>query len=108
MKVKIVLVGLGLLMFIFCSVGLSQAAMSPKNNVRFLTYPSEHPWQHDDSPGPPDSSDSGAPRMVILPVSSTINSILLIRIPRGITGSGEKTADVGAYQKGKQHLQGKR
>ncbi len=105
MKVKAVIVGLGVLMFIFCSVSLSLAEIHPKYKMRFMSPPKEHPWQHDDSPSKGDSSDHDL-LQVILPISPTIKTILLIRTPRCITGSGEKEADVSASQRGKQDFQG--
>ncbi|MCK4404470.1 MAG: hypothetical protein KAW02_05200 [candidate division Zixibacteria bacterium] len=50
MRIRGVLVVLGLLMFIFCSVGVSQAAIDNKYNFRFLAPPNEHPWQDSGSP----------------------------------------------------------
>ena len=49
MKIRAVLVGLSLLMFIFCSVGLSQAAVSTKYSTHFPPV-NEHPWQESGSP----------------------------------------------------------
>jgi len=103
MKIKAVLVGLGLLMFIFCSVSLSQAEIHPRRKMNFMAPPNEHPWQHDDSPGYGDSSEDGL-LQVILPMPPTIRTILIIRTSRAITGSGEKAADVNASRRGKQHF----
>lgn len=50
MKPKAVLVGLSLLMFIFCTVSLSQAALDRRYTDYFLTPPAEHPWQESGSP----------------------------------------------------------
>jgi hypothetical protein len=105
MKMKAVLVGLGLLVFILCSVSLSQAEMHPNYKMRFMAPPNEHPWQHDDSNGYEDGSDDDLLQMII-PVSPTIKVILIIRTPQFITDSGEKAADVCVSERNKQHFQG--
>jgi hypothetical protein len=52
MNIKTVLVGLSLLVFIFCSAQSSNATIDERrsNNIYFLTAPSEHPWQDSGSP----------------------------------------------------------
>jgi hypothetical protein len=50
MNLKTVVLGLGFLMFIFCSVQSSQGALKVEYNVHFLSPPNEHPWQDSGSP----------------------------------------------------------
>jgi hypothetical protein len=86
MMIKIVLAGVGLLMFIFCSINLSQAAMDTRATIQDPTYPisapNEHPWQYDDSPGYRDSSLYNVLSLVVtLPMCQTIKAIIFIRTP---------------------------
>lgn len=85
MMIKIVLAGLGLLMFIFCPINLSQAAMDTRATIQNPIYPisapSEHPWQYDDSPGHGDSLYHVLSLVVTLPTCPTIKAIIFIRTP---------------------------
>jgi len=76
MKPKAVLVGLSLLMFIFCTVSLSQAALSPNHNLHFLDTPNEHPWQDSGSP----SFDDIIRPNAVSPVFIVIGPVKLIII----------------------------
>jgi hypothetical protein len=62
MKTKVVLVGLSLLMFIFCSASISQAAKLPIHNTPSLPPANEHPWQ--DSGSPPVDGDPILPDLL--------------------------------------------
>jgi hypothetical protein len=66
MRIRTVLVVLGLLLFILCTVGPGQAAMNRRNNVHYLAPPNEHPWQDHDSPPDPDTlgPDAACPTMI--------------------------------------------
>jgi hypothetical protein len=57
MNIKTILVGLSLLVLIFCSAQSSYAAVDEKhcNYIYLLAPPSEHPWQ--DSGSPPIGDD---------------------------------------------------
>jgi hypothetical protein len=85
MMIKIVLAGLGLLMFIFCSINLSQAAMDTRVTIHNPAYPisapNEHPWQYDDSPGHRDSLYNVLSLVVTLPTCPTIKAIIFICTP---------------------------
>ena len=50
MRLRVILIGVGLGVFIFCAFNLSHAALDNKYSTRFLGPADEHPWQHDDSP----------------------------------------------------------
>jgi|GEM_PF-1417690 len=68
MKIKAVLVGLGVLMFIFCSVSLSQAEIDPRHKMNFMAPPNEHPWQESGSPPSDDSigPDEDSPILIVI------------------------------------------
>ena len=109
MKTKIVLVGMGFLMFIFCSINLSQAAMDIRENIHYLSAPNEHPWQHDDSPRPPESLDRPLSFVVILPAGPAIKAILFIHAP-GVPptqGIGLQRATIFS-RRAEQHFNGAR
>jgi len=105
MKIKVILIGLILIAFLFCLVNHSQARRDPWWENR---YPGEHPWQHDDSPGFQDDPNHVSSHVMILPVCLPTKVILLIQAPRYSTGSGEKTAKIIDCQRDKQHFHGKR
>jgi hypothetical protein len=83
MKTKIVLAGLGFLMFIFCSVDWSQAEMDTRSIICYpISSPSEHPWQYDGSSDPGgDSTDHVLSPVVILPTCPIIKAIIFIHTP---------------------------
>ncbi|KPL00645.1 MAG: hypothetical protein AMJ91_03865 [candidate division Zixibacteria bacterium SM23_73_3] len=97
MRIRVVVVGVGLLMFILFSVNCSQAIdrpkLDPKDNIHSMTCPGEHPWQHDDSPGDGGSSDNTLVYVVTLPVFSSIKTIQLIWTPQGIGSADKGSAD---------------
>ena len=68
MRIRTVLVVLGLLLFILCTVGPGQAAMSRRNHVSSLAPPNEHPWQDHDSPPDPDTlgPDMASPISILI------------------------------------------
>ncbi len=76
MNVKTVMVGFGMLVFIFCSIKPGQAELDPKYYDHFLCTPGEHPWQ-----------DSGAPqgglitqKDIVSPIFFTITPLKVISI----------------------------
>ncbi len=71
MRSRAVLVVLGLLLFTFCSVGSTQAALDARYSSFVSTYNGEHPWQESESP--PFGDDDGA-------VSSDASSTVIIVI----------------------------
>ena len=68
MRIRTVLVVLGLLLFILCAVGPGQAAMSRRNHVHYLAPPNEHPWQDHDSPPHADTlvPDLASPTFIMI------------------------------------------
>jgi hypothetical protein len=68
MRIRTILVVLGLLLFILCTVGPAQAAMNRRNNVHYLAPPNEHPWQDHDSPPDPDTlvPDLASPTWIMI------------------------------------------
>jgi len=68
MRIRTVLVVLGLLLFILCAVGPGQAAMSRRNHVHYLAPPNEHPWQDHDSPPDADTlvPDLASPTFIVI------------------------------------------
>ncbi len=105
MKIRTMLVGLGLLVFIFCSANFTRAALrlepNPIDDIDFMSLPGEHPWQHDTSPECGDDSDNILVQVVILPISPTIKTFQLIRIPPGNEGSCENSANISIFQRNK-------
>jgi hypothetical protein len=83
MKVKLIPAGLILFGFLFCLINYGQATVDPWWENR---YPGEHPWQHEDSPGPGDSLGYSPPHIVILPINFSIKVILLIPCSDCING----------------------
>lgn len=75
MKIRVILTSLILLGFLFCLINPGQARMDPWWEDR---YPGEHPWQHNDSPGPGDNLNYSTPHIVIIPISFSIKAIQLI------------------------------
>ncbi len=97
MNVKTVIAGLGLLVFIFCSVQSGQAAEDERYYYHFLDPPCEHPWQ--DS-GTPRSNDIIQEKMVsyIFMVIGPVKMILVKPSPlvgslSGKTKVMEKSSD---------------
>jgi hypothetical protein len=80
MKTRVILMAFGMLLFVFCTAGLSHAAMSPKYQLQ----PSvdEHPWQHDGSPDPGDTLTPGLAPLVIWSITVNGEYLLLIRVPK--------------------------
>lgn len=78
MKVEAILFGLILIGILFCLPNHSQACVGPPY-FDPLGYPSEHPWQHNDSPGPEDNLDCPTVHIVILPINFSIKAIQLIQ-----------------------------
>ena len=105
MKIKVVLVIFGLLVFVFCTGSASHAAMSPKYHIRPPVY--EHPWQHDGSPDPGDSSEPNFSPVMIWPISASMNSVLLIRLPERGTGLKQVEKDATICQEDKHRFQGR-
>ena len=68
--------GLGLIVFIFCSVDLSQAALDARYDNHILGPVNEHPWQES---GSPPSGDT-IRLHVVSPVFIVIGPIKLIII----------------------------
>ncbi|UCB52059.1 MAG: hypothetical protein JSV10_08725 [Candidatus Zixiibacteriota bacterium] len=68
MRIRTVLVILGLLLFILCAVGPGQAAMNRTNNINYLAPPNEHPWQDHDSPPDADTlvPDMACPTLILI------------------------------------------
>ena len=109
MKNKIVLTGLGLLVFIFCTVDFSRAAMDSRCNINYLSTPNEHPWQHDDSPRLPDGLNRTLSFAVILPACPTIKAILIFHtlgVPP-VPAKGLQRATIFS-RKNEQHFNGER
>lgn len=79
MKIRVILMALGLFLFVFCTSGLSHAAMSPKYQIQPPV--DEHPWQHDGSPDPGDTLTPGLIPLVIWPISANGKCLLFIRVP---------------------------
>ncbi len=81
MKVKAILFGLILMAILFCTAHHNQAKCvgPPYYFSDPISYPSEHPWQHNDSYVPSDSSTYRATHIMILPICPGIKAILLIQ-----------------------------
>ncbi|MCJ7577517.1 MAG: hypothetical protein MUO91_03615 [candidate division Zixibacteria bacterium] len=79
MKVKAILFGLILMAILFCTANHNQAHVGPNYSFDTLSYPSEHPWQHNHSYVPSDSSTYRATHIMILPICPGIKAILLIQ-----------------------------
>jgi hypothetical protein len=105
MRTKAVLTVLSLLLFIFCSASLSQAAVDPRYSL--LPPVNEHPWQHDGSPDPGDTSGPSPSPSVIWPMPVTVNSILFIRVPQRIAAPGLIAKDAAIMQRDKRRFEGK-
>lgn len=101
MRIKAVLTVLSLLLFIFCSVSLSQAAVDPRYSL--LPPVNEHPWQHDGSPEPGDTSGPSPSPSVTWPMPLTVNSMLYIRIPLRIPAPSLRANDAAVTQRDKHH-----
>jgi hypothetical protein len=82
MKNKVVLMALGVLLFVFCTTILSQAAVSPRYQIQPPV--NDHPWQHDGSPDPGDHSNPGLAPGIIWPIIVNGECLLLIRVPNSI------------------------
>jgi hypothetical protein len=96
---------LAVLVFVSCTASLVEAATDGRYNLHFLRPPEEHPWQHDDSPG--DTSGQNLSDVVVFPTSPTMGGILLIPIPKNITGPGRKAMSVDAFQEDEHRSQGR-
>jgi len=87
MKVKAVLFGLILVAILFCTTNHSRAYVAPNYSLDPLGYPSEHPWQHNDSYEPNDSLGCLTTNVVILPICPGMKAILWIQDTRDMKGS---------------------
>ena len=109
MRIRAVIAGLALLIFILCSAGLSQAAKSPQHNIHDNPPADEHPWQHGGSPDPGDNPDYRlVPKFIISPGTAGIGGVLLIQAPSWITCQGEKAANRINAEGDEHHFQGTR
>lgn len=109
MRIRAVIAGLALLVFILCSAGLSQAAKSPLHNIHNNPPADEHPWQHGGSPDPEDDPDYRlVPKLIIFPGTAGARAFLLIQTPSWITCPGEKAAHRINAEGDEHHFQGTR
>lgn len=74
MKLKAILLGSILVVALFCISNQSQANLGPPYGGP-ISYPSEHPWQHDNSLESEDSLNCSTPHIVILPIGFHIKVI---------------------------------
>jgi hypothetical protein len=84
MKTRVILMAFGMLLFVFCTAGLSHAAMGPKYQIQPPV--NEHPWQHDGSPDLGDTLMPGLAPLVIWPITVNGECLLLIREPKSGVG----------------------
>jgi hypothetical protein len=89
MRVKFVISALILLAIAACLPGNGQAYVGPP----YLDpegYPSEHPWQHEDSPGPGDTLNYPTASVVIVPIGMSAVAIRLIQEANYIRRSSDR------------------
>jgi hypothetical protein len=89
MKGKAIFWGLILMAILLFMVYHSQARMGPPYYADPLGYPSEHPWQHNDSQEPNDTLGCWTTHIVILPISPSMKGILWIQNTSEIKGSSD-------------------
>ena len=89
MKGKAIFWGLILMAILFCVTYHSWACVGPPRYADPLGYPSEHPWQHNDSQGPSDTLGSWTTHIVILPFGTGMKAILWIQDTREMKGSSD-------------------
>ena len=77
MQVKFVISALILLAVVVCLPDESEAYVGPPY-ADGLGTAGEHPWQHEDSPGPGDSLDYRTARIVVFPIGTRAQVIQLI------------------------------
>jgi len=99
MRIRTILVILGLLLFIICTVSSGQAAHSRRHNIHYLAPPNEHPWQDHDSPPYADTlvPDMACPTLILIGPFK----VMIIRAaqdrptPARINGMGDCTRGSG-------------
>jgi hypothetical protein len=108
MRLRVILIGVGLLVFIFCAFGSSHAALDNKYYIRITSSPDEHPWQHDDTPIVKDGLNRDNTSNGILPLYPLIKTIISIQIPDA-PGSPERAKPkTTVFQGDEQHSNGPR
>lgn len=77
MKVRVILFSLAFLVVLFCLTRHSQAYVGPPY-FDGVSYPSEHPWQHNDLPESEEGLSFPKAHIVVLPFGFDIKAILLM------------------------------
>jgi len=106
MRLRVILIGVGLGMFIFCAFSLSHAALDSKYSTRFLGPPDEHPWQYDDSPIVKDGINLPSCSRGISPLYPIIKAILPIQISDSPLSPGRAKQKAAIFQGDEQHSNG--
>ncbi len=107
MRVKFAISALILLAIVACLPDNGQAYIGPP----YLDpegYPSEHPWQHEDSPGPGDSLNYPTARVVIVPIGMSAVAIQLIQEANCIKRSSDGPHGLESDHVRKQQFRNKR
>ena len=93
MKVKALIFALMLIGIFICLPNQNQAYVGPPY-FDPLEHPNEHPWQHDDSPGPGDSENYLTCDIVIFPINFGFKAIQFIQGTNGTKRSSDRPSEI--------------
>jgi len=106
MRLRVILIGMSLLMFIFCAFNPSQAALDEKYYSRLVGPADEHPWQYDDTPIVNENLNRFNSPSVILPFYPLMKAILLIQVTNAPSTTEKAKPKATVFQGDEQHLNG--